>query len=412
MSKIIKIKRGRKIGLPSLSKGELGYAKDTQELYIGDGETNVLVNSTDGGKWVTPIVDITNITAESVTFTIQNLEDFEVDVKYDLNTPPTANSITLAANTTSSELTITGLDAVTNYILYAQSFLGNDAISTIISNPFTSGLPDDPFIAPGATTFVASTTSTNPETSQEETSGFFGLVDQTDFGTTMTQVMSDLGITGGLAQFTTDPLLKFLHRGKIKYINQKPIRWSLSWGHIQARLVANGGNVYGGAPLTIGGRNYKVRLMRGWGQVSANTNGTGTPNYETGPLMSISFPGYGFTLDGNNGVNWPTNTSPWNAASPNEWNTLMFPIASATQSQTASTPDWASYSNAELLVASGYGQSTWTQETASNNTGYRVVRGFSNIAHFGSTHNAYYSNSLDVGLRFVFELDETLGGGN
>jgi len=157
-------------------------------------------------------------------FTIQNLEDFEVDVKYDLNTPPTANSITLAANTTSSELTITGLDAVTNYILYAQSFLGNDAISTIISNPFTSGLPDDPFIAPGATTFVASTTSTNPETSQEETSGFFGLVDQTDFGTTMTQVMSDLGITGGLAQFTTDPLLKFLHRGKIKYINQKPIR--------------------------------------------------------------------------------------------------------------------------------------------------------------------------------------------
>jgi hypothetical protein len=40
----------------------------------------------------------------------------------------------------------------------------------------------------------------------------------------MTQIMSDLGITQGNAQFTTDPLLKFVHRGKIKYINQRTIR--------------------------------------------------------------------------------------------------------------------------------------------------------------------------------------------
>jgi hypothetical protein len=229
MSKIIKIKRGRKIGLPSLSKGELGYAKDTQELYIGDEETNVLVNSTDGGAWATPIVDITDVTTESVTFTIQNLQDFEVDVKYDLNTPPTANSITLSANTTSSPITISNLDELTSYVLYVQSFLGNDAISIVIGDSFTTlQTISDPFGAPGSQFFVASTTSTNPETSEEETSGFFGTVSQEDFGTTMTQVMTDLGITQGTAQFTTDPLLKFRHRGKIKYINQRTIRNGIS----------------------------------------------------------------------------------------------------------------------------------------------------------------------------------------
>jgi hypothetical protein len=58
--------------------------------------------------------------------------------------------------------------------------------------------------------------------------GFFGRTTQQQFGTTMTQVMSDLGITQGTAQFTTDRLLKFIHRGKIKYINQKTIRRSIS----------------------------------------------------------------------------------------------------------------------------------------------------------------------------------------
>jgi len=122
-----------------------------------------------------------------------------------------------------------------------------------------------------------------------DTAGFFGQTTQADFGITMTQVMSDLGITEGPAQNTGDDLLKFVHNGKIKYINQKSIRRSISWDHIQTRLVANGGNVYGGATMTFGGNSYKVRLMRGWGQVSANTNGTGTPDYENGPLMTISF---------------------------------------------------------------------------------------------------------------------------
>jgi len=269
-------------------------------------------------------------------------------------------------------------------------FLGNTEVTKAYlgSNEVYSGFN----LGPGPTELIAGSL---------DTAGFFGTTTQADFGITMTQVMSDLGISQGTAQNTSDDLLKFVHNGKIKYINQRTIRHSISWDHIQARLVANGGNVYGGATMTFGGNSYKVRLMRGWGRTSANTNGTGAPNYNSGPLMTISF---AFGSGGNNGTNWPTNTSPWNAASPNEWNTLIFPIHadSGTQTQTASTPNWASYSDSDLNITTGEGKATWAQETVNTNTSTRVYRGTNGLA-FVSNRSSSRGNS-GIGLRLVFEL--------
>ena len=45
MSKKIQIKRGIKAVIPQLAEGELGYTLDTNELFIGDGETNQKVGS-------------------------------------------------------------------------------------------------------------------------------------------------------------------------------------------------------------------------------------------------------------------------------------------------------------------------------------------------------------------------------
>jgi hypothetical protein len=51
MASTIKIKRGLKVNLPILSRGELGYATDTKELFIGVLESpieiadNVLISS-------------------------------------------------------------------------------------------------------------------------------------------------------------------------------------------------------------------------------------------------------------------------------------------------------------------------------------------------------------------------------
>ena len=42
MSKKIQIKRGLKVGIPTLDSGELGYATDTKELFIGTAGGNEL----------------------------------------------------------------------------------------------------------------------------------------------------------------------------------------------------------------------------------------------------------------------------------------------------------------------------------------------------------------------------------
>jgi hypothetical protein len=59
--------------------------------------------------------------------------------------------------------------------------------------------------------------------------------------------------------------------------------------------------MYDGATMTIAGNLYKVRLMRGFGQAGSNEDGTGTPNYVTGPLFSPANDG---------GTNWPNTDSP------------------------------------------------------------------------------------------------------
>jgi hypothetical protein len=84
--------------------------------------------------------------------------------------------------------------------------------------PLNYSAPLPANLGPGPTTLVAGNAS----------AGFFGTATQAQFGRTMTQVMSDLGISEGTAQFTDDPLFKFIHNGKIKYINQRTIRHTIT----------------------------------------------------------------------------------------------------------------------------------------------------------------------------------------
>lgn len=48
---MLKVKSGRKAGLPSLDPGELGYAFDTEEFVIGSEDGNVILNEIDGNEW-------------------------------------------------------------------------------------------------------------------------------------------------------------------------------------------------------------------------------------------------------------------------------------------------------------------------------------------------------------------------
>jgi len=49
MSNLLKVRRGLKADLPTLEQGELGFCTDTEEVYIGTGVANILINSGGGG---------------------------------------------------------------------------------------------------------------------------------------------------------------------------------------------------------------------------------------------------------------------------------------------------------------------------------------------------------------------------
>lgn len=53
MANTLQIKRGTKINLPTLSAGEFGLTTDTDELYIGNGASNIQLVTED---WVTTSV--------------------------------------------------------------------------------------------------------------------------------------------------------------------------------------------------------------------------------------------------------------------------------------------------------------------------------------------------------------------
>ena len=332
------------------------------------------------GTTAAPSIFNVNPDVSSVSFTLRNNDDETAVVYYEVNDSTPDIQVTLAPNATTNR-TISGLSGGTGYTLFARAKQSNENFSSTVSTGFTT----DFNFGPGPTSVIAGNSTT----------GFFGEVSQSTFGKTMTSVMADLGITEGTAFNTSENMLKFVHNGTIKYINKKPIRYSISWDHIASKI-----NVYGGTTMTFGGNSYKVRLMRGWGQVSGSTSSLTTPNYQNGPLYT--YPSMVFGNATNSGVNWPTNSSGWSANNPNEWNTLIFPISSSSQDQTSNVPNWASFSNTDLNIANGNGRATWTQETPNTDTSRGMHRGYSNIQTVSGI--ASFAKVGDIGLRLVFEL--------
>lgn len=68
-----------------------------------------------------PGINFVSATGDSITFTLTNNSVSAREITYGLTTPPTDESFLLAGLTTSDPLTITGLDAETAYVIYAQA---------------------------------------------------------------------------------------------------------------------------------------------------------------------------------------------------------------------------------------------------------------------------------------------------
>ena len=157
---------------------------------------------------------------------------------------------------------------------------------------------------------------------------------------------------------TTTPWLKFGYMGKILFVSQKPLKYNTSWNHINACLGSVDGSSQN-ARRVFRGIGYKVRLMTG------------------------------------------TLRSPYEAenTSGGEWNALIYGVHSSNPD--GRSPQWDTFSDADIVVASGNGRGSWTQEVSSLSSGHRVNRGLSSVATLNP--GTASSTGTHGGLRLVLE---------
>lgn len=180
-----------------------------------------------------------------------------------------------------------------------------------------------------------------------------------------------IGLTAGTAQFPDEPWLHYKTRtGKTLYVAKKPLRHSATWDQINAR-----GAVFGTSVVVIGGKRFKVRLLKG-----ADVDPT--------PVASVSYD--------------PVGTS------DSEWNRLIYNVHNGIHADSNNqTPPgtWPLYSDTDLVVnTGGNGRRSWCQETNASDATRRVTRGRNGVSYF--TFQSSSTTASLYGWRPVLELIE------
>lgn len=156
----------------------------------------------------------------------------------------------------------------------------------------------------------------------DENLGYYGEVSAESF-ITATALIESVGVVEGNLAYLDSSWLKFAYEGKILYVAKKPIVASVGYEQLAAR-----GLTTGGATRVIGGKTYKIRLLKGV---------TEDPGYTPG----------------------------------REWDDLIHRVQVG-----GGAPRWAEYSEEELAIGLTYpGGLSICQERHLNNQGW-VARGY------------------------------------
>lgn len=224
--------------------------------------------------------------------------------------------------------------------------------------------------------------------------GYFGEVSS---ATLMTgdALASDIGLTAGTSQHSSEGWLKFyvgasadcnyykrlglMPKPYVIYAAKKPYRHTVSWDDIYARGAVYGSNDTGVTPtgtptlqdasVTKSGKTLSVRLMTG---------------VDTDPM---DFYSKGCAA---------------NVAGRSEWNQLFYrihtdiPTCPAADNQDGGPQvgaNWANFTNSDVIVGSGDGRYTWTQETYSSSPPYRATRGGPRVSNLNYSTSSNASSS-------------------
>lgn len=249
----------------------------------------------------------------------------------------------------------------------------------LLSSPKAASGPIPDFSGPGPQTLQGSYTTPGDNT---KIAGFYGEVTSANF-INPTNLATAVGLTTGIVLNNTTAWLKFLLDGKILFIPKLPIRYNTSWGDLYAKGAIYGDDTGGTYPypantpvnqsmrVTIGGQQYRVRLIRG----------------------SAQDPGARTTTD----------DDPGHIGS--EWNRLIYPVSVLTKTPNNQVgPKFIAspYAAADLGINSFTGSMTICMESTAGTLTAVVVRGYT------TTSGSSYGNKAGMndrgGWRPVLEL--------
>ena len=152
---------------------------------------------------------------------------------------------------------------------------------------------------------------------------------------------TEIGLTQGTLQHSTEPWLKFTLNGKMLLVAKKTFRYNLSWDAINAV-----GAVWGEKIIEIGSVRYRVRLL-----------------------------------------------------STREWNDLMYPIHI---DHPSGAPSWAEYTDQDLLVSTTYGSGSYSL-TQTKSGSKRIGRGSNDVTSSYDSYTPSSTN-VYMGFRPVLEV--------
>jgi|SRR5690554_81523 len=239
--------------------------------------------------------------------------------------------------------------------------------------------------------------ATGPGSQTPIVDGFYGEVSAQELYTG-DELALMLGVTEGSPINSNGGWLKFSHNDNILFIAKQPFRHSITWQHLYERGIVYGTDDTGKAPygtptnqltkVRKNGNDFVVRLMTG-----ANAD----PFAESDPLF--------FTAD----------MYQQNVGGGSEWNDLIYRIHQAVPSDPAADgmqadrhggpqvgPNWASYTDGDIGIASGVARASWAQEQSDVTSARRARRGSGGLAGFGRGAAAVVGSG--IGWRPVLQL--------
>ncbi|NLY08525.1 MAG: hypothetical protein GXZ11_01280 [Tissierellia bacterium] len=204
--------------------------------------------------------------------------------------------------------------------------------------------------------------------------GFYGEVLSSEFITGDASA-SAVGLTAGISQNSDEPWLKFALDGKTLYVAKKAFRYDISWISLDRANIVSGSRI-----ITIKGKRYKVRLLKGRGSGTSTT------------LAPSDFHG-------------------------SEWNLLMLPILEKAGTGNWTFPDnvepnlpnWnIGYSDGDLLsFRPTYGIASWCSETVGQLQLFRGAEPRYNSGDFSDGNTlTRTTRGHKLGWRPCLELEE------